>query len=177
MQRKIAGIEKFRLFLCKYLKYKIMQQRQQVHSTILFIALFTIIVTLIWNVSDAIWSNSYIETLPDFALVDNLGMQNYLLSNNTEQVNINDILQTQQWSQTFICCWLIALCTFMTLTRYMFAKQQVKIDAWKFYSGMVVVLLIALTTFEMTLYMKNFAMLLVQLLSAFVATIAFAKQQ
>ena len=153
-----------------------MQQRQQVHSAILFIALFTIIVTLIWNVSNAIWSNSYIETLPDFILVDNLGMQN-LLSNNTEQVNINDILQTQQWSKTFVCCWLLTLCVFMTLTKYMFAKQQVKIDAWKFYSGMVVVLLIALTTFEMTLYMKNFAMLLVQLLSAFVATIAFAKQQ
>ena len=153
-----------------------MQQRQQIHSAILLIALFAIIVTLIWNVSNAIWSNSYIETLPNFVLADNLGIQN-LLSNNAEQVNINDILQTQQWSQTFVCCWLLTLCVFMTLTKYMFAKQQVIIEAWKFYSGMVVVLLIALTTFEMTLYMKNFAMLLVQLLSAFVATIAFAKQQ
>lgn len=152
---------------------------QTKHSIILFIALFTIVITLIWNVSDAIWSNTYIKSLPDFALTNkNLFDDNvHDMFKDTTQININDIIESQQWSKTFVCIWLIWLCSFMIVVRTLFAQQKVHIESWKFYSSMVIVLLLTLTTFEMTLYIKNFAMLLVQLLSAFVGTIAFAKQK
>lgn len=157
---------------------------QTKHSIILFIALFIIVITLIWNVSDAIWSNTYIESLPDFALTnkslfdDNVhGIFKDTTPFANASININDIIASQQWSKTFICIWLIWLCTFMMIVRTLFAYQKVYVESWKFYSSMVVVLLLTLSTFEMTLYIKNFAMLLVQLLSAFVGTIAFAKQK
>lgn len=152
---------------------------QTKHSIILFIALFTILVTLIWNVSDAIWSNTYIKSLPDFALTNKGLFDDYVhdMFKDTTQININDIIESQQWSKTFVCIWLIWLCSFMMIIRSLFTYQQVHVESWKFYSSMVVVLLLALATFEMTLYIKNFAMLLVQLLSAFVGTIAFAKQK
>lgn len=152
---------------------------QTKHSIILFIALFTIVITLIWNVSDAIWSNTYIESLPDFALTNKSLFDDNVhdMFKDTTQININDIIESQQLSKTFVCIWLIWLCSFMMIVRSLFAYQKVYVESWKFYSSMVVVLLLALTTFEMTLYIKNFAMLLVQLLSAFVGTIAFAKQK
>ena len=52
---------------------------QTKHSIILFIALFTILVTLIWNVSDAIWSNTYIESLPDYAMTNRVFFDDYVL--------------------------------------------------------------------------------------------------
>lgn len=152
---------------------------QTKHSIILFIALFTIVITLIWNVSDAIWSNTYIESLPDFALTNKSLFDDNVhdMFKDTTQININDIIESQQWSKTFVCIWLIWLCSFMMIVRSLFAHQKVHVESWKFYSSMVVVLLLTLVTFEMSLYIKNFAMLLVQLLSAFVGTIAFAKQK
>ena len=152
---------------------------QTKHSIILFIALFTILVTLIWNVSDAIWSNTYIKSLPDFALTNKGMFDDHMhdIFKDTTQININDIIESQQWSKTFVCIWLIWLCSFMMIVRSLFAYQKVYVESWKFYSSMVVVLLLALAAFEMSLYIKNFAMLLVQLLSAFVGTIVFAKQK
>lgn len=137
-------------------------------------SILCICIIFLYRVIDSVWSNIYEYSTQQFMMSLHSDMLS-ITDNAPQVIDVDTLIQNQQWSSNFITLWLFILTLICVAFRSILTAMKATIELWQFATLIVIILLISLISFELTHYLKSTPLLLTQLLTAIALMLWFIK--